>query len=80
MNRLYQLRSDIVHGRAIAADVDEMLPQAERAFTAILLWFTRALEVMNLEELIRRLDDALVTGASEWVAGFPHSHPHTQNL
>lgn len=72
MTKLYKLRSDIVHGRATVEDIREMLPDAEKSFIAIFRWFAQALDVAGPENVILQLDDALVSGASEWVAGIFH--------
>ena len=69
MAKLYKLGSDIVHGRATVEEVREMLPEAEKAFTAIFRWFAQALDGVDHKKVILQLDNALVLGASEWVAG-----------
>lgn len=72
MTKLYKLRSEIVHGHATVEDIREMLPEAEKTFTAIFRWFAQAIDVVGPKNVIPQLDDALVSGASEWVAGIFH--------
>lgn len=67
MNKLYSLRSDIVHGRAKAKEINEMLPQAEKSFISIFRWFAQALGVVRHNGVIQQLDNALVSEASERV-------------
>jgi hypothetical protein len=67
MSKLYELRSSVVHGKAAPKEVDEFLPMSERILRSILLWsLNRAGAINTIRDVVRRLDEALVTGGSTW--------------
>jgi hypothetical protein len=67
MNKLYGLRSRIVHGTANPKEVNDYLPRAEKVLKTIFLWHLRHDDTSgSVEDIIRKLDEALVVGGSAW--------------
>ena len=67
MNSLYSMRSRVVHGDANVAEVNEYLPWAEKVLKAIFLWYLSHTETLgSRQEVVRKLDEGLVTGGADW--------------
>jgi hypothetical protein len=69
MQQLYNLRSAVVHGSAKASDLSSLLPHAENALKAIMLWYLRRLDgYKDIRTTLQELDLALVVGGEGWAS------------
>jgi hypothetical protein len=67
MNRLYALRSDVVHGNATQQEITEHLPIAEDILRVILRWYLTIIETLDdPRKILKKLDESLVEGGSTW--------------
>jgi hypothetical protein len=67
MNDLYRLRSGVVHGKAQQPRVSEMLSKAENVLRAIFRFHLDNVDTLgNTDEVIRKLDEAMVSGGQSW--------------
>jgi Apea-like HEPN len=66
MNKLYSLRSAVVHGRATDTDVREYTPRAEEALKKVIEWYLRRPEPKAVRDVLRDIDRALVSGGNMW--------------
>lgn len=65
MNKLYKIRSKIVHGSENPEQVSALLPETEKVFVAVFSNYAKLLSTTKGDkEITRRLDDALVNGGS----------------
>lgn len=63
MNKLYSLRSAIVHGRANQDEIKEYSPRAEDALKAIILWYFRnGATYGKPQDAVQKIDRLLVSG------------------
>lgn len=65
MSDLYDLRSKVVHGGSL--EIPEMLPKAENVLRTILRFYLDNVDTVgNTNEIIRKLDEAMVSGGQSW--------------
>ena len=71
MSSLYRARSDVVHGEATREQTADLVPVAEDILRTILDWHLKfALEFSSKEEIIHKLDEAMVDGGRSLAASY----------
>lgn len=67
MSKLYALRSGIVHGSAKSSDINKLLRVAEDVLRTVFRWYLTHTDAnTSPQEIIAKLDNALVEGGSTW--------------
>ncbi|NQW23680.1 MAG: hypothetical protein HQ475_09585 [SAR202 cluster bacterium] len=70
MNKIYDLRSRVVHGNAMDAEVKAMAPQVETVFKEILRWYiNRSKPIGDSKAVVRKIDEMFVESGSNWAHG-----------